>query len=408
MFIIGYLIAMVTSFCIAYFLKVSLSFKTLILAMIMAIFAFFVVPDINSRIDALPYLFSLNNIRFILHNKGIAAAWHLIYAVKPTNTLTQTMSFSGTPVMGLIMLVFSLLPNPFFLAAIAFMDYFFVLKSIQLIVSHNNLPHKIYAYSYLIFMALFVYTNAVGGVRNNFVGTVLGYTYLKYFTDNRPIKSLATINVLVITLILMMIHPFTLLLFILFCLALFLKKHWEYWVADGILILHSSFQQIIFTLLTPLSAIPFFGGILDKSNQYLGDNATLFISSFANWVRDFARLIIMIATMIVVYKVAKNKVNPKYTLFVMFLICFSIGAIKDQVLFERCLLVLLPIMIPYITLLPLQIKQSFENRSNYLTYKFVFIIFISSFAIFCLIDNLRAGELYYTFLFNSSPLVNGF
>ena len=75
MFVVGYLLIMVISFEIAYFLRLSLGTKVVILAGLMAVFAFFVVPDVTSRIDALPYLSSLNDIRAVCHSKGIAAGW---------------------------------------------------------------------------------------------------------------------------------------------------------------------------------------------------------------------------------------------------------------------------------------------------------------------------------------------
>lgn len=412
MFVVGYLLIMVISFEIAYFLRLSLGTKVVILAGLMAVFAFFVVPDVTSRIDALPYLSSLNDIRAVCHSKGIAAGWKLVHSsrqVSDTSSLAQTMTFSGTPMMAVIMLVFSYLPNPLFLAVIAFVDYFFVLKAIQLVVVRNRLSHQIFAYAYLMFMALIVYTNAVGGIRNNMVGTVYGYFVLKYFMNDNRLISMATLKMVLLTFILAMIHPFTLLLFLILAIVTLFARSWRLLrVSDAVMMLHRFFQQTFFTLLTPFKAIPFVGSILFKSNQYIGDNATLFISSRANWVRDFARLVIMFAIIFALRKFSRRYIDRRYFEFVLLLICFTIGAVQDQVLFERCLLVLLPIMTPYITLLPVVLKKTAMHQPNHLALHYTLILGLALFAFFCLVDNLRAGELYYTFLFNSNPLVTGF
>lgn len=408
MFIIGYLTITICSFAIAAFLKIRLQTKVWILALMMGIFGFFVVPDITSKIDALPYLYSLNYYRTVLEFKGVGALWHLIEVGGNSSVVTNTqlMTFQASPVMGLIMFICTFLSNPFFLGLIAFLDYFFVLKIIALVTTQNKLPDIYFAISYLIYMCLFVYTNAVGGIRNNLVGTFYAYFFLRYVVNKCPLWSYSTLWLCIVAIILSLIHPFTMLLFIISILAVIMHRTWEYRVIDVLLVFQRFFQKTIINLLVPLSTLPFFGNILSKSDQYLGDNITLFISSRANWIRDVSRLLIMIVILIIVWKSCSKYLDRKYLEFVIMLICFTFGSVHDQVLFERCLLVLLPIMSPFITILPRTIKDKMQlMHSNVLLVSLITLM--SAYIAMIFIDNLRAGELYYTFLFNSTPAITG-
>lgn len=408
MFVIGYLVITITSFAIAAFLNINLRTKVWLLALLMAIFGFFIVPDITSRIDALPYLYSLDNYREILNTKGIGALWHAIIVGDSLQSgKTQFMTFQSTPAMGILMFFCTFLPNPFFLSLIAFLDYFFALKIIALVTTHNHFSDFWFGIGYLAFMGLFVYTNAVGGVRNNLVGTVYAYFFLQYVIKDYSLWSYATIRLCIIATILSLIHPFTLLLFLLSMLVIILHRTWEYRIMDVLLFFQHLFQKMIISFLMPLSTIPFFGSILDKSDQYLGSNITLFISSRANWVRDFIRLLVMMIILIVVCHECHQYINSKYIEFVVMLMCFICGSVHDQVLFERCLLVLLPIMLPFITIF---FKIVIDRSQLILEHNFFFVsLFLIVFFYIGIvyIDNLRAGELYYTFLFNSSSMITG-
>lgn len=410
MFIIGYLLAMVISFIIAFYVKINLNLKIVILALIMAAFAFFVVPDINSRIDALPYLYSLDNLRYITKTNGLLEAWRVVSSADVTGGggTSQVMAFGGAPLMGGLMILFSFLPNPVFLAVIAFADYFFVMKSIQLVVNRSKLDEQFFAYGYAIFMALLAFTNAVGGVRNNLVGTVFAYYCLRYFESQNRIWSFATLKMYVLIVVLSLIHPFTLLLGILFTLVIILKKRWQVGIVSILLVFQGPLQSIILLALRPLSFLPFVASILFKSNQYLGDTATMYISSRANWARDLARLVFVVALLVVLRKIMDQYVSHRYTCFVIFLILFAVGAIQDEVLFERCLLVLLPIIAPYLMLLLVSLKNVVTKQTNYLAGRYAFTMVFLLYATVCLVDNLRAGELYYSFLIGSAPLVTGF
>lgn len=415
MFVIGYVTCTAISFAIAAFLKINLRLKVWILALLMGLFGFFVVPSITSKIDALPYLYTLNAVRIKLYTKGAIAAWKMLAIGdgESVNTIATTMgfrsmTFQATPVMGLIIFICAFFPNSIFLFIIAFLDYFFALKLIELIVEENKMSSLDFALSYLMFMCLFVYTNAVGGVRNNLVGTIYAYAFLHYLSARHNFISWATLWLVLTAFALSLIHPFTLILFIFSLLSLILNKVWELRTVDILLVCQRFFQKDLLTFLKPLSVIPFVGSILSKSDQYLGENITLFISSRANWIRDFARLFIMILVLLLVRKKCKSMVSNIYVEFVIMLICYAIGSIQDQVVFERCLLVLLPMMLPVLACIPELLFNSLKQITNADAIKLLLLIGFAAYISVCFIDNLRAGELYYTFLFNSNSVISGF
>lgn len=415
MFILGYVILTIVSFAIAAFLKINLKFKIWILAILMGLFGYFIVPSVTSKIDALPYLYTLNAVRAKLYTKGVSAAWNML-AVGGGETIGKVstsigfrpMTFQATPVMGIVMFTCAFFPNPFFLFIVAFIDYFFALKIIELIVKKNNLSNLDFALTYLVFMCLFVYTNAVGGVRNNLVGTIYAYVYLHYIEKKPKIISCSTIWLILMASILSLIHPFTIILFVFSMFSLILNKVWQLRLVNVLLLFQRFFQQRLLTFIKPLSVIPFVGSILLKSDQYLGENITLFISSRANWIRDFARLFVMIAILILVRKKCRTMIGNTYIEFIIMLICYAVGSIQDQVIFERCLLVLLPMMLPILTCLPSLTFNGLHQFTSTDMIKFLLLISLVVYISICFIDNLRAGELYYTFLFNSSPVISGF
>lgn len=414
MFIILYVLAVIVSFTIIAFLNINSRGKVWIVGILMGIFGFLLVPSISSQIDALPYLYSLNAIRSTLHIKGVAAAWNMLQIGHGTSNLPEVagvfhpMTFQATPVMGILMFLFAFLPNPFFLGFIAFIDYFFALKIIELVVRRGHLSDLEFAVTYLIFMMLFVYTNAVGGVRNNLVGVVYGYAFLSYLDSKPQVISFATLRLLVMAILLALIHPFTMVIFTFSILDMILKRVWELRLTDILLLIQRTFQQSFFSLIKPFSAIPFVGSILTKSNQYVGDNITLFISSRANWIRDFARLFALLLILFLVCKYSHHIVDHKFTEFMIMLMCFTIGSIHDQVVFERCLLVMLPLMLPYIAYVPSLIWNGLSSLSNIDFVKVMMLLTLMIYVMTCFIDNLRAGELYYTFVLNSNPAIASF
>lgn len=409
MFAICYLLVMIISLVLFAFVDLSLNKKIIIAALLFMIFALIIIPVDTGAVDATKYFSFLDSIRHVRQESGVAMAWKMVNSNAITlNTssildpVADTLSFGATPVMGLIMFVMSYLPNEFLMALVAFADYFFAMKIIQVVVEKDHLSKWYFCYGYFTFCCLFVYSAAVSGIRNNFVGTVFAYAALKYTEKNKPIFSWTTIQFLVITVLLSLIHQFTLVLFILFCLViLFNRFKVVMWLIDLVVLVGQSiFQGPLLALLMPLSGIPFFTSILYKSNQYLGNSATIHISSTANFVRDIARLVILLLLFIVVRKYGQRVIDARYTEFVLLLFCFIIGSFRDQLMFDRCLLVMLPIMLPFITVLPAATYHS--NWSAPVAVRTAIlnlsIIFLFLFSIVCLTDNLRAGSTYFYFL----------
>lgn len=409
MFALCYLLVMVISLIIFAFVKLKLNTKIMIAALLFTVFALVIIPYDNGAVDATKYYGFLNYIRHVRAIGGISAAWSAINSDAYSNinfgsssllSAPDTLSFAATPVMGMVMLVMSYFPNEFLMAIVAFADYYLAMKMIQLVVERHHLPLRYFTIAYLIFCCLFVYSAAVSGIRNNFVGTAFAYAALRYADSNSRLLSFKTIKLLIITILLSLIHPFTLILFSLFMIAvIFYRTKWIR-LFDGLMFLQSFFQGGFLALMMPLSAIPFFSSILYKSNQYLGSNATIHISSGANMVRDLARLFVLLLIFALVHRLSRKFINQRYTEFVLLLFCFIIGAFRDQLLFDRCLLVMLPIMLPFITLLPVvaNIYHLSHPKSTRAFILYLTIVGLGIFSVICLTDNLRAGSLYFHFL----------
>ncbi len=407
MFAICYLLVMVISTVIFAFIKLKLNTKIIIAALLFTIFALIIIPLDNGAVDATKYFSFLDYIRYVKRIGGLGQAWLAINSnALSTNPITNnfnvtpdTLSFAATPVMGVIMLVMSYFPNEVLMALVAFFDYYLAMKIVQLVVEDYHLPIKYFIYAYLAFCSLFAYSVAVSGIRNYFVGTVFAYVALHYTKQRPHFCSLATIKLMVITLMLSLIHQFTMILFILFLLAIiFYRSKWIRFF-DGLMFMQSFFQSGFLALLQPLEAIPFFSSILYKSNQYLGSNATIHISSTANLARDLAHLAVLLLIFILVYRTSQHFINQRYLEFVTLLFCFIIGSFHDQLLFERCVLVMLPIMLPLITLLPIVVNHYhlYRPHSVYALTLYLTVIGFTIFSVVCLADNLRAGSTYFYF-----------
>lgn len=387
------------------FFKFNLNLQIIIAAFLFTLFALVIVPMNNGAVDATKYFAFLDYIRHIRDIGGLGQAWQainsnaMLIAVNNNLAAPDELSFQATPVMGLIMLGMSFFSNEWLMALVAFGDYYFAMKIIQLVVEHNHLGRRYFCFGYFIFCNLFVYSAAVSGIRNNFVGTVFAYCAFRYAEKGSQLWSIETLKLMVVTVLLSLIHQFTLILFALFVIALLFYKTVLIRLLDGVMFLQSIFQAGFLALLTPLSGIPFFSSIIYKSGQYLGSNATIHISSAANIVRDLARLMILIALFILVWRFCNQYIDRRYTEFILLLFCFIIGSFRDQLLFDRCLLVMLPIMLPYITMLPITAREySFKYpQSVRATLLYLMLVVLVGFSLVCLVDNLRAGSTYFYF-----------
>lgn len=401
MFAVGYLMTMLISLAIFLCLKVSLNVKILIVAILFMLFSFLIIPKLDSKVDALQYFSSLDAIRVARINHGLIDAWRIINtdSTSVSNSINGVMSFSATPVMAVVMLGMSYFPDIALLSVVCFFDFFFALKIIQLVVNKNRLSILYYCYGFIIFCSIFAYSIAVSGIRNNMVGTIFTYFAFRYLENGYPIISWPTILLLFIIIILSLIHPYTLLLGLLLLIVITFKKYKvALRISDVLMLLQSFFQRTVISLIVPLSSISFFSSIILKSNQYLGKNATILISSTANLFRDIGRLLVFGLLLIITLWIKQRFISQGYIEFVVIFFCFACGAFFDQLLFERCMLVSLPIILPFITVLPAEFN--FElNSSELITLKsvvtYTMMIILCLYAIFCLIDNLRAGTSYY-------------
>lgn len=402
MFAITYLLIMLISIAILLCLRANLNIKIIIIALLFTIMSFLIIPKLDSKVDALQYFSSLNAIRIERTQHSLFDAWKIINTA-PASSGTATnnvMSFSATPVMAIVMIIMSYFPDITLLSCVCFIDYFFALKIIQIVVKNNKLSIYYFCFGFIIFSSVFAYSIAVSGIRNNMIGTIFAYIALRFSEHRYKILSWHFLSFLFISLLLILVHPYTLLLAFLFILSLIFSKHTVIMRICNVLVLFQSlFQQLFIALITPFNTIPFFSSIILKSNQYLGENATILISSNANLLRDIGRLLFLGTVFIITRRFSEHYINVTYTEFVLLFLLFAIGSFNDQLLFERCMLVFLPIVLPYIILLLVRVKTlatierevSFKAVVSYIT-----LFMICIYALFCLADNLRAGTTYFT------------
>lgn len=401
MFIFGYLIALLISILFILIFRTSLNNKVWIVACIFTCFAILVIPRSGSNVDALKYFSVMDLIRHSGH-PNLVQAWSLIN--QNSNTIVSsnvpgntTLSFSATPIMGILVMIMSFFPNSFLLGLTTFCTFFFVLKMIQIATEKNHLSTQEFCFGFLIFASLFVFSAAIGGIRNDVVGTIFGWLCFRIAENKSKVTARDWFVMVILAIVLSLIHPFTLILFVLFTLTLLsYHTHWIR-IIDGLMVLQTLYQGAVIQLLSLFGGIPFFGSIVYKSSQYLGNNATIHISSTANLIRDICRLIFLLILFVIVEQAKQHQINVRYREFIIMLFCLLIGSARDQLLFDRILLVLLPLMSPYFVVLPNTFMYQVKKNKGILTY--IYIIVLSGYALFSLIDNLRAGFLYYHFAF---------
>lgn len=403
MYALLYLLVLILSLILFIFIRLNLNIKILITALLFLIFAAIIVPIDNGSLDVSKYFHFLDFIRYTREISGIKEAWHTINTnaitnISPLLPPPDAISFGSVPIMGLIMMAMSFFPNEFLLMLVVFCDYFFAMKIIQIVVEKNNLLERFFIYSYLIFTCLFVYSAAASGIRSNTVGTIFIYLALKYANDQPKLWSPATAKLFFLSFLLILIHPFVAVFLVLLLIATIVRNSKKACVvASGLMFIQSYFQNLIFGLLTPLAKIPFFSSILYKKDQYLGSGATIHISSLANYFRDVARFLIFLIIFIIVYRISKKYLPRIYFQFIILLFCFILGSLQDQLLADRCILILLPAMLPSITFFPIVIKKEIIDRRTSFRARvlyFLFIVFILYVQII-FVDNLRAGTHFY-------------
>lgn len=407
MFALLYLLVMAISLILLIFIRLNSNVKIFIIASLFAIFALLVVPKDNGTLDTTKYFHYLDSLRHIRTISGIQGAWQMVNVNKITlaynaslNPAPDVLSFGSVPVMGILMITMTYFPNEFLLSLVTFCDYFFAMKIIHLSVRRNQLPERFFTYTYVIFCCLFLFSSAVTGIRNNLVGTIFIYYALNYSQKQPPLWSIQTVVFLLITLALILVHPFTFILLILFIIAIFTYRNKKLsLIADLLILVQGYFRNVIFAILSPLAKFAIFSSILYKKEQYLGSGATIHISSVANYYRDVARLVIMLMILVVVLKLGNKYVSKSYTSFIILLMCFIFGSIQDQLVFDRSILVLLPAMLPFINGFLVLLNELIENERNTFKTKGMFLLtsFFLTYILIIFIDNLRAGTLYYHF-----------
>lgn len=393
MFSILYLIMCLISLVILSAIKMRLANKIVLIATLFGIMGALIQPRQYSILDISRYFGTLDTIRLM---RSIDPLSNILHTLLFSSSGSGTLTMSSAPVMGIILIIFSCLPNCLFLAAVTFCDIYFSLKIIETWVRKYHLSRQFMTFSAVSFFALFIYSSEVSGVRTYFVIVVMIYFLIKKLEKWTKLTFSHFISLTTLAFILMLIHPFAFVMYVIAVLTLLSYRNKRLFrIASLIVLLQHFYQSYLFKMLQPFSGIPFISSILFKSNQYFGDSATITIGSKAMLLRNFARLAIFMIIILLVTRYTEYIINRRYKALTVLFFCLTIGSVTDQILFDRCCKVIFVMTLPYISLLPSIFGVNSENKSMIISnsLRLIMLFFVIS-----LFDNLRAGMLSYVFM----------
>lgn len=332
-------------------------------ALFFGLIGFMMVPKPTVYVDTVRFFNTLDETRsFAVTDTG--EAWHY---------LMDVCGYNATPVIGVIIYLLSLQPENgwlTFLAAAVDVGAGFYLCFKQ---SDNGGNRRTLTLSIFFFLALLNFNGSVSGIRTCMAGFTAICLIYHYSNKFNVVFSLWFLP-------LILIHPFTAVVLLFFVLSGAYKKYNIFYSVCCLTCLFQHYiQAAVLSTVSKLSFIPFFASISFKSTQYFGEGAYITTGYYSN-LRFM--LLFFFCVLILVYALWKcNNFSTHYVGFVILLICFSAGSIMDQILFSRCVALLVIAVLPFMCEI---IKHSMSRFYS-----------LSSFLFFCalliFIDNLRAG-----------------
>lgn len=341
-------------------------------ALLFGIIGLVMIPRNGTYIDTVRFFEELNGIRD-QSNISLSSGW---------NYLMGSLGYDSVPVAGVLLWLVSLQSeNGLLTFIVATLDilagYYLVARSLR-----NESSKLIFCLCVAFFLFMFNFNASVSGVRN-----VLACSLAMCITYKISVEKKIRITYLFLYLLFILIHPFAIIVPLLYFFSRILcKNHILYYIFCVVLILQHYLQQFIFKLIATWSDIPFFSSVLFKSTQYFGQDA--YIEESTSFSR-FRTILIAIFLMFIIanYLLRKKTIFCEtYFAYILSFAFFTIGAFSDEILFSRCVSVLLFAILP---LIPNIIRDvSDEIKLRIVKPKSVIIFLVP---IICLFDNLRSG-----------------
>lgn len=393
-----YILDMIFSSILLLTKKISVKWKAILIGVIFGTLGLMMTPRNGNFSDVVRFFNELNSFRLEISLSSFSDVFNYLIHSSTGGTANDAVAqYSSVPVMGVVMMIMSYLKNGWLLFLTAFID---ISSASYLVISstHKYLHYQVENYdvrAWLIFSCLFNFNATIGGIRNGVIGCIFILVFWSILDEN---KESIFIKLTILTLVLSLVHPFTLVIYLLAIIAIFCYKHnYLMFIFEIILLCQHFYQPILLNHLNSLGGGAFLESLSFKSTQYFGSSAYIGAASQFSIVRDTMRVFLFICIIFFVrYNSKTTNYYQKYNAFTDLFISLSIGAYTDQIFFSRCSLIMTIVLIPYLV----RLIYIFNNNTNKLLpvlskYLFNFLLLIS------LVDNLRAGTRFFSLTLNN-------
>lgn len=387
MFGILYILNVFISCIIILTKKINLKNKAILVGVVFGLLGLFMTPRSGNFSDVVRFFNELDAFRREITLSGFS------------NTFYNMLHYSSTPFMGLIMMIMSYLGNGWLLFITAFIDMasaaFLVMSSSEKYLE-KNIGTNNSLYAWLIFTCLFNFNAVIGGIRNGIVVFIFALSYWIIINKSSS-NGISLIKLTLLAIVLFLIHPFTVLIYLLVVLSIFFYRNkLIMFIAEIALLCQHFYQGLLLKYLGGLGNSAITSSIAFKSTQYFGPSAYIVAPSKFSYIRYFIYLFIYVLCVILARHYSMGTTTfKKYNAFTNLSIAISIGACMDQILFSRCIMLLGVVIIPYLPRLMYVFKQ-IKGKAFLGLIKFILpcILFL------ILMDNVRAGIRFFCITFN--------
>lgn len=386
MFAIAYLCISTVSLIILGLDNIKLKSKSIIIASIFAIFAFFITPTtMGNNLDLVRYLTDLNTFRTYRGLSGIKNTLIYMYSYPVGGSAgidtSGQSTYGGIPGTLLLMFIFSYLPNKFLLSFVAFIVIYCSTRLIGGVSEQYGDPRKILVMTGFLFFALLPFMRVVSGFRTYIVASIFSYcVWLELVCKKK------SFSFFIIYILLILIHPLIAIPILFLALTrLFINKKMIMRLLDIALLFNQLAQNFLVYIISKLVFVPFFSSIFIKSNQYRDQ------SSFSQIEFVRSLLLFFVIVLALICSNLWTKTDKKYNEFILLLFSFTLGSLYNPTVFGRYTVVLLFASIPYFCRIS---EWEYVRSKEMKLCQILLFALIFAFSILILADNLRASMLY--------------
>ena len=342
-------------------------------ALLFGVLWLFASPRAGVYVDTVRFFATLDATRQSC-SSGLAGGWEYL----------MSAGYDSTPVIGAILLfVAQLGDNRWLTFVAAFVDYaaaFFLVR--QAVVSAGDRKSAIFGM--LFFMLVFNSNAAVNGVRNNMAGALAVCAAYRYLNQRSGLLA-----AIVCYVVLALIHPFVLLIAAIHLVARYVSSRRVVATVFYLTcLLWRGFQSLIINIIGSLSFIPFFSSIQFKATQYFGEDAYIFQSTAFSRIRDILLFLFIAFCIIYCLLFGKKRISKGFQCFTVAYLSFSAGSLPDEIMFNRCVCILLFVSLPYISMIIPDLQLG--HRASRWHYSLSSILVVAA-MIIIYIDNMRAA-----------------